>query len=70
MDKGVSQTLIEGTVDAAITKAAKKAPAKKSGVMKDDDSGAELMASKLPTPKLKKLPGKPTSPTRTLKKSQ
>jgi len=58
VDSGVSQTAIEGTVDAAITDTAKKAPGKKSAVLEGSDLDAERVTSKPPTVKLKKLPGK------------
>ena len=70
VDKGLSQTVVENAVDAAIGKAAKKVPTKRSGVMMDDDSEAEPVTSKPPTPKLKKLPGKLTPSTLTLKRGK
>ena len=69
MDKGVSQSVVESTVDAAITKAA-KTPAKKSTALDNGDPDAEPVTSKPSVAKLKKLPGKTKPPTLTLKRGK
>jgi hypothetical protein len=65
----VSQSLVESTADAAITKAA-KAPAKKSADLENSDPDAEPVTSKPPVAKLKKLTGKQTPPTSALKRGK
>jgi hypothetical protein len=57
VDKGVSQTAVEKTVQAAITKVSKKRVPKKAAT-----------ASRGEKPSLKKLPGKTRPPTLTLKR--
>lgn len=70
VDKGVSQSTVESAVDAALVKVARKAPAKKSALLKDSDPYAEPVASKPRVANANKLAAKHKPPTLTHKRGK